>query len=350
MPVEMGTYDVIIGMDWLTKYQAIIDCAKKIVRIPFGSEILIFHGDGSRNKAGLDIEHHRVYQGQKYVLQGCHAFHLPDKWNFNIDLVPGAAPYSFLGHVFDNKGILVDPARSNRKIWASPKDTNGDSSVFEVRLGIFGVHCSGFSKIVPTNDEIIPKKIGMKISIVKALSYKKGLGGWSWLPGYGDLRTVYAMSPTNELISPPMLAMLDLVIKVKVNIRDNGFVVQPKYLNGWWDQYALDFVTKRPRSSQARFVPEEVVQAWIPVSIICDRDHSWDRRKCLADLKRKTMELRLEDKCIIKRVGGSCTYKLELPEDLLVAEKRNTYIYVSNLKKSLCRRTLAVPLDGLHSE
>ncbi|GJR61569.1 putative reverse transcriptase domain-containing protein [Tanacetum coccineum] len=32
MPVEMGTYDVIIGMDWLTKYQAIIDCAKKIVR------------------------------------------------------------------------------------------------------------------------------------------------------------------------------------------------------------------------------------------------------------------------------------------------------------------------------
>ncbi|GJU09617.1 putative reverse transcriptase domain-containing protein [Tanacetum coccineum] len=52
MPVEMGTYDIIIGMDWLTKYQAVIDCAKKIVRIPFGSEILIFHGDGSRNKRG----------------------------------------------------------------------------------------------------------------------------------------------------------------------------------------------------------------------------------------------------------------------------------------------------------
>ncbi|GJT79707.1 hypothetical protein Tco_1054049 [Tanacetum coccineum] len=28
---EMGTYDVIIGMDWLTKYQAVIVCAKKIV-------------------------------------------------------------------------------------------------------------------------------------------------------------------------------------------------------------------------------------------------------------------------------------------------------------------------------
>ncbi|GKF19947.1 putative reverse transcriptase domain-containing protein, partial [Tanacetum coccineum] len=45
MPVEMGTYDVIIGMDWLTKYQAVIDCAKKIVRIPFGPssiQILMF--------------------------------------------------------------------------------------------------------------------------------------------------------------------------------------------------------------------------------------------------------------------------------------------------------------------
>ncbi|GJT53293.1 putative reverse transcriptase domain-containing protein [Tanacetum coccineum] len=72
MPVEMGTYDVIIGMDWLTKYQAIIDCAKKIVRIPFGSEILIFHGDGSRNKRGTRLNIISCTKAQKYVLQGCH--------------------------------------------------------------------------------------------------------------------------------------------------------------------------------------------------------------------------------------------------------------------------------------
>ncbi|GJS04643.1 putative reverse transcriptase domain-containing protein [Tanacetum coccineum] len=65
MPVEMGTYDVIIGMDWLTKYQAVIDCAKKIVRIPFGSKILIFHGDGSRNKRG-SINIILVHQDPKY--------------------------------------------------------------------------------------------------------------------------------------------------------------------------------------------------------------------------------------------------------------------------------------------
>ncbi|GJX33576.1 putative reverse transcriptase domain-containing protein [Tanacetum coccineum] len=34
MPVELGSFDAIIGMDWLAKYQAIIVCAVKIVRIP----------------------------------------------------------------------------------------------------------------------------------------------------------------------------------------------------------------------------------------------------------------------------------------------------------------------------
>nr|GFB88147.1 reverse transcriptase domain-containing protein [Tanacetum cinerariifolium] len=47
MPVELGSFDAIIGMDWLAKYQAVIACAEKIVRIPWGNETLIIHGDGS---------------------------------------------------------------------------------------------------------------------------------------------------------------------------------------------------------------------------------------------------------------------------------------------------------------
>nr|GFB67901.1 reverse transcriptase domain-containing protein [Tanacetum cinerariifolium] len=49
MPVEMGSFDVIIGMDWLVKYHAVIVCDEKLVRVPFGDKILIFHGDGSNN-------------------------------------------------------------------------------------------------------------------------------------------------------------------------------------------------------------------------------------------------------------------------------------------------------------
>nr|GEX11109.1 hypothetical protein [Tanacetum cinerariifolium] len=47
MPVELGSFDAITGMDWLAKYHVVIVCAKKIVRIPRGNEILIVHGDGS---------------------------------------------------------------------------------------------------------------------------------------------------------------------------------------------------------------------------------------------------------------------------------------------------------------
>ncbi|GJZ80473.1 putative reverse transcriptase domain-containing protein [Tanacetum coccineum] len=49
MPVEMGSFDVIIGMDWLAKYHVVIVCDEKLVRVPFGDKILTFHGDESNN-------------------------------------------------------------------------------------------------------------------------------------------------------------------------------------------------------------------------------------------------------------------------------------------------------------
>ncbi|GKD53385.1 putative reverse transcriptase domain-containing protein, partial [Tanacetum coccineum] len=47
MPVKLGSLYVIIGMDWLEKYQVVIVYAEKIVRIPWGNEMLIVRGDGS---------------------------------------------------------------------------------------------------------------------------------------------------------------------------------------------------------------------------------------------------------------------------------------------------------------
>ncbi|GKF78501.1 putative reverse transcriptase domain-containing protein, partial [Tanacetum coccineum] len=41
MPVELGSFDVIIGMDWLAKYHALIVCDEKVVHIPYGNEVLI---------------------------------------------------------------------------------------------------------------------------------------------------------------------------------------------------------------------------------------------------------------------------------------------------------------------
>nr|GEY77888.1 reverse transcriptase domain-containing protein [Tanacetum cinerariifolium] len=45
MPIELGSFDVIISMDWLAKYNVLIICDKKVVRIPYGDEVLIIRGD-----------------------------------------------------------------------------------------------------------------------------------------------------------------------------------------------------------------------------------------------------------------------------------------------------------------
>ncbi|GJU01748.1 putative reverse transcriptase domain-containing protein [Tanacetum coccineum] len=74
MLVELGSLDVIIGMDWLAKYQAIIVCADKIIRIPWGNEALIVRGDESDrgNETRLNII--LCTKTQKYMLKGCPIF------------------------------------------------------------------------------------------------------------------------------------------------------------------------------------------------------------------------------------------------------------------------------------
>nr|GFA22197.1 putative reverse transcriptase domain-containing protein [Tanacetum cinerariifolium] len=47
-PIELGTFDVIIGMDWLVKHNAVIVCGEKVVRIPYGNEMLIVASDKGR--------------------------------------------------------------------------------------------------------------------------------------------------------------------------------------------------------------------------------------------------------------------------------------------------------------
>ncbi|GJX71112.1 putative reverse transcriptase domain-containing protein [Tanacetum coccineum] len=41
MPIKLDSFDVVIGMDWLSKYHARIICDKKVVHIPFDGETLI---------------------------------------------------------------------------------------------------------------------------------------------------------------------------------------------------------------------------------------------------------------------------------------------------------------------
>ncbi|GJY08686.1 putative reverse transcriptase domain-containing protein [Tanacetum coccineum] len=106
MPVELSSFDAIIYMDWLAKYQVVIETEDK-----------------SKEKRLEDVP---IIQDFSDVFpEDLPGLPLTRQVEFRIDLVPGAAPIpkvQFLGHVIDSKGIHVNPAKIDSiKDWASPK-------------------------------------------------------------------------------------------------------------------------------------------------------------------------------------------------------------------------------------
>ncbi|GKB71416.1 putative reverse transcriptase domain-containing protein [Tanacetum coccineum] len=67
---EVGSFDAIIGMDWLTRYQAVNVCAEKIVRIPWRNETLIIQGDGSNQGNVTRLNIISCTKTQKYMEKG----------------------------------------------------------------------------------------------------------------------------------------------------------------------------------------------------------------------------------------------------------------------------------------
>ncbi|GJS92830.1 hypothetical protein Tco_0799798 [Tanacetum coccineum] len=68
---EVKTKNVVIK---LAKYNAVIDCAEKIVRIPWGNETLIVHGDGSSRGNGTRLNIISCTKTHKYLLKGHQVF------------------------------------------------------------------------------------------------------------------------------------------------------------------------------------------------------------------------------------------------------------------------------------
>nr|GFA22506.1 putative reverse transcriptase domain-containing protein [Tanacetum cinerariifolium] len=94
MVIELGSFDVIIGMDWLSKNDAAILCGKKKVRVPLKNKALIIEaqvtGTVSKEKLVEDVPIIRDFpEVFPEDLPG-----LPPlrQVEFRIDLVPGATP------------------------------------------------------------------------------------------------------------------------------------------------------------------------------------------------------------------------------------------------------------------
>ncbi|GJY68715.1 putative reverse transcriptase domain-containing protein [Tanacetum coccineum] len=105
MPVELGSFDVIIGMNWLANHHAVIVCVEKIVRIPYGDEVLIVQEvcqiflaqiakketeDKSKEKRLKDVPIVRDFP--EVFPEDLPRLPPMRQLEFQIDLVPGTAP------------------------------------------------------------------------------------------------------------------------------------------------------------------------------------------------------------------------------------------------------------------
>ncbi|GJW30881.1 putative reverse transcriptase domain-containing protein [Tanacetum coccineum] len=172
----------------------------------------------------------------------------------------------FLGHVIDSRGIHVDPAKiESIKDWASPR------SPTEIRqfLGLAGYYrrfIEGFSKIAKSMTKLTQKGIKFDWEVVQwansgftverrtlwsiVVASHKGLGRvWqrenrSWIPCYGDLRSVimHESHKSKYSIHPGFENMYQDVKKLY-----------------WWPNMKADIATV-------------VARHGIPASIIYDRD------------------------------------------------------------------------------
>ncbi|GJW60410.1 putative reverse transcriptase domain-containing protein [Tanacetum coccineum] len=95
MPVELGSFDAIIGMDWLAKYQAVIMCAEKIKYMEKGFPIFLAHvttkevEDKSEKKRLEDVP--IVQDFPEVFPEDLPGLPPTRQVEFQIDLVPGAA-------------------------------------------------------------------------------------------------------------------------------------------------------------------------------------------------------------------------------------------------------------------
>nr|GFC98029.1 reverse transcriptase domain-containing protein [Tanacetum cinerariifolium] len=61
-------------MDWLRRHHAVIVCDEKLVRVPFGSETLVFRGAECYIERESWLKVISCYKVQEYMEKGCHVF------------------------------------------------------------------------------------------------------------------------------------------------------------------------------------------------------------------------------------------------------------------------------------
>ncbi|GKB67841.1 putative reverse transcriptase domain-containing protein [Tanacetum coccineum] len=85
MPIELGTFDVIIGMDCLVKHDAVIVCGEKVVSIPYGNKTLTVKSDKNERVVGTTARAVRegIYSSEFITVGSTGVVRKNERWVFS---------------------------------------------------------------------------------------------------------------------------------------------------------------------------------------------------------------------------------------------------------------------------
>nr|GEW53393.1 hypothetical protein [Tanacetum cinerariifolium] len=347
MPIELGSFDVIIGMEWLVNHHAVIVCEENIIQIPYGDKVLIVQKD-------------------------FHGLLMTRQVEFQIDLVPDAAPVaralyrltssklqelSTQLQELSDKGFMGPSSSPWGALEDIPKTTFRTSyDHYEFQVMPFGLTnapavfmdlmnrvCKPYLDkvmIVFIDDILIYSKNKkdheehLKL-ILRLLKIEELYARFSkcefWL-SKGEKEEAAFQLLKQKLCSAPILALLEervehettLMVgtvnkcltcaKVKAKYQNpSGLLVQPVISVWKWENITMDFVTKLPKTStghdiiwaevgDAQLIGLEIVHETTEKVIQIKKciQVARDRQKSYADRRRKPLKFQIGDKVMLK--------------------------------------------------
>nr|GEU98902.1 putative reverse transcriptase domain-containing protein [Tanacetum cinerariifolium] len=338
MPVELGSFDVIIDMDWLSICHAVIVCDEKLVQIPYGNKTLIFCGNESNNGRESRLTVISCSKAQEYMAKGCQIFlaqisakkeedksegkqlkdvpvvrDYPEVFSKDLPGLPPALEIKLssaesartrrsedsihnsvwtlrvLGHAIrnDKRTCSIHRPHEPANVVADALSRKERIEPLRVRALVITIDLNLSKQILEAQTEALKPEnlekedvggmIRRDITKEKLEPRTDGtlcLNGRSWLPCYGDLRSVimheshkskYSIHPGSDKMYqdikklywwPNMKANIATYVskcltcaRVKAeHQRPSGLLVQPAIPEWKWDNITMDFITKLSKS------------------------------------------------------------------------------------------------------
>nr|GFA49022.1 hypothetical protein [Tanacetum cinerariifolium] len=235
LPTRLGSFDVIIGMDWLSYHRAVIDCYEKIVRIPLtNGEILEVQGEkpekDSRSLACIKADEKKL-DDMRVVRDFPEVF--PDDLSglppvreieFRIDLIPGALPVV--------KSPYQLPQSEMSELELNKLTVKNRYPLLRIDDLFDQLQVSGVRKLIM--DEAHTSRYSIHLGADKM---------------YYDLRDLYWWPGMKRDIAEYVSRCLTCS-KIKAeHQKPSGLLQQPEIPEWKYEKTTMDLVTKLPRSS-----------------------------------------------------------------------------------------------------